>query len=427
MPAGHRQREVVDVGRAAGGPLADQHREPGEPAGKVDVEQAHVGLRVLAVGEDPAVLDAPDQLLHRRMIVAHDGEAVERQVLDQRQKGVLDRVEGLEVVEVLGIDVGDDRDVGGQLQERAVALVGFDHHPVAGAEPGVGAIGVDDAAVDDGRVEPGRLEQRRHERGGRRLAVRAGDRDALLEPHQLGEHFGAANDRNAPRARRDELRIVALDGGGNDDHRGRAEIRRVVADEHRRALLAQALDVGVVAQVRALHLVAEIDEHLGDARHADAADADEVDGADLVRQFHARMSPARPADQPHSRAGRNRSVRAIWEMEDGSERCLRPRLEGSAKRHIHSIYRESCLPISTSRGPREAKLFRNNRSQAVRIPAEFELPGDRVLISRDGDRLIIEATPKSRGLIALLDRWAPLDKKFPDVDEHLPPLRDVEL
>ena len=94
----------------------------------------------------------------------------------------------------------------GQLQERAVALVGLDHHPVAGPEPRVGAIGVDDAAVDHGRVESGGLEQRRHERGGRRLAVRAGDRDALLEPHQLGEHFGAANDRNAPRARRDELR-----------------------------------------------------------------------------------------------------------------------------------------------------------------------------------------------------------------------------
>ena len=27
--------------------------------------------------------------------------------------------------------------------------------------------------------------------------------------------------------------------------------------------------------------------------------------------------------------------------------------------------------------PKEAKLFRNNRSQAVRIPVEFELPGDK--------------------------------------------------
>lgn len=85
------------------------------------------------------------------------------------------------------------------------------------------------------------------------------------------------------------------------------------------------------------------------------------------------------------------------------------------------------MPISTPKGPREAKLFRNNRSQAVRIPAEFELPGDRVLISRDGDKLIIAPSPKSRGLIALLDRWAPLDEYFPDVDEHLPPLGDVEL
>jgi len=76
---------------------------------------------------------------------------------------------------------------------------------------------------------------------------------------------------------------------------------------------------------------------------------------------------------------------------------------------------------------REARLFRNNRSQAVRIPAEFELPGDRVLITRDGDRLIIEPTPKRRGLIALLESWAPLDEPFPDVDRDLLPLRDVDL
>ena len=39
--------------------------------------------------------------------------------------------------------------------------------------------------------------------------------------------------------------------------------------------------------------MAEVEQHLSDARHADAADADEVDGADLARQFHARSSPAR--------------------------------------------------------------------------------------------------------------------------------------
>jgi antitoxin VapB len=85
------------------------------------------------------------------------------------------------------------------------------------------------------------------------------------------------------------------------------------------------------------------------------------------------------------------------------------------------------MSTAANKGPREAKLFRNNRSQAVRIPAEFELPGDRVLISREGDRLILEPAPKSRGLIALIDGWEPLADDFPDIDEGLPPLRDVAL
>lgn len=55
--------------------------------------------------------------------------------------------------------------------------------------------------------------------------------------------------------------------------------------------------------------------------------------------------------------------------------------------------------------PKEAKLFRNNRSQAVRIPVEFELPGEKVLISREGDRLVIEPVRK-HGLTALLAQWA---------------------
>ncbi|MEI9401629.1 antitoxin [Mesorhizobium argentiipisi] len=71
--------------------------------------------------------------------------------------------------------------------------------------------------------------------------------------------------------------------------------------------------------------------------------------------------------------------------------------------------------------PKEAKLFRNNRSQAVRIPVEFELPGDKVLISSEGDRLVIEPVRKS-GLTALLAQWAkepPLDSEddFPEIDD----------
>ena len=73
------------------------------------------------------------------------------------------------------------------------------------------------------------------------------------------------------------------------------------------------------------------------------------------------------------------------------------------------------IPNST----REARLFRNNRSQAVRIPADFELPGDRVVIRRDGDRLILEPV-RPRGLLGLLSSWEPLDDALPEI-EDLPP------
>ena len=68
---------------------------------------------------------------------------------------------------------------------------------------------------------------------------------------------------------------------------------------------------------------------------------------------------------------------------------------------------------------RHVRLFRNGRNQAVRIPVEFELPGDEAIMHRDGDRLVIEPVRK-RGLIALLKTMKPLDEDFPEIDDPLP-------
>ena len=76
---------------------------------------------------------------------------------------------------------------------------------------------------------------------------------------------------------------------------------------------------------------------------------------------------------------------------------------------------------------RHARLFRNGRNQAVRIPREFELPGQEVIIRKDGDRLILEPVRKYNSLAELLASWEPLDEEFPDVDEGLLPLDDVKL
>jgi antitoxin VapB len=68
---------------------------------------------------------------------------------------------------------------------------------------------------------------------------------------------------------------------------------------------------------------------------------------------------------------------------------------------------------------RHVRLFRNGRNQAVRIPVEFELPGDEAIMHRDGDRLVIEPVRK-RGLLALLKTMEPFEEDFPEIDDPLP-------
>ncbi|MEN2979662.1 AbrB/MazE/SpoVT family DNA-binding domain-containing protein [Tistrella bauzanensis] len=75
---------------------------------------------------------------------------------------------------------------------------------------------------------------------------------------------------------------------------------------------------------------------------------------------------------------------------------------------------------------RHARLFRAGPDQAVRIPQGFELPGDEVIIHREGERLVIEPVARP-GLLALLATLDPIDDTFPDVDDGLPPLDDIDL
>jgi antitoxin VapB len=73
---------------------------------------------------------------------------------------------------------------------------------------------------------------------------------------------------------------------------------------------------------------------------------------------------------------------------------------------------------------RHVKLFKNGRNQAVRIPREFELPGEDAIMRKDGERLIIEPSPP-RSLLALLATLTPLEEEFPPIADPVP--RPVDL
>ena len=70
-------------------------------------------------------------------------------------------------------------------------------------------------------------------------------------------------------------------------------------------------------------------------------------------------------------------------------------------------------------GHRRVRLFRDGRNQAVRIPVDFELPGNEAIMRREGERLVI-APVRKRRLIALLASMKPLDERFPDIDDPAP-------
>jgi antitoxin VapB len=67
---------------------------------------------------------------------------------------------------------------------------------------------------------------------------------------------------------------------------------------------------------------------------------------------------------------------------------------------------------------RKVKVFRNGRSRAIRIPKEFKLPGNELILRQSeegGDVTIAPAEPT--GLIEWLKTLEPIDEKFPEIED----------
>src|SRR5664279_2898552 len=64
-----------------------------------------------------------------------------------------------------------------------------------------------------------------------------------------------------------------------------------MADHHLDAVLAQTRDIVVVGNVRALHFVAQCHHHVSNCTHANAANADEMNGAYVTWQSHYFFTP----------------------------------------------------------------------------------------------------------------------------------------
>ena len=82
------------------------------------------------------------------------------------------------------------------------------------------------------------------------------------------------------------------------------------------------------------------------------------------------------------------------------------------------------IPWYISDMRKTAKLFKNGRSQAVRLPAEFRFEGDEVLIERRGNEVVL--APKKKDWHSFFSRKSRVPADFmDDVDDPPPEERDI--
>ena len=70
-------------------------------------------------------------------------------------------------------------------------------------------------------------------------------------------------------------------------------------------------------------------------------------------------------------------------------------------------------------GERRVRLFKMGRNQAVRIPREFEFPGEDAIMRKEDEKLFIGPV-RRKGLAALPDNWEPLGEEFPEIEDPPP-------
>ena len=278
VTAGHAQVQRAELG---GRPF---DRRVNHAAARAERLERHVlagdrGLAVVEAVGHHAPRHPRHQRPHRPVVDArHDG-AVERHLVGEVDEGLLQRVPAAVTLHVLVVDIRNHRDRRRQLQERPVAFIRLDDHVIAASEPRVAAEGAQAAADHRRRIEARPLEHQRHHRRGRRLAVRAGDGDAVAKAHQFREHLGARNHRNPAPPRLVHLGIPRLDRRRRHHDIRVADVRSVVPARDADAEAGEPRRHVRRPGIRAADLVAEVRQQLRDAAHADAADADKMDAA----------------------------------------------------------------------------------------------------------------------------------------------------
>ena len=131
--------------------------------------------------------------------------------------------------------------------------------------------------------------------------------------------------------------------------------------------------------------------------------------------------PAVPAD-PTRKVG---SGSALAQRQGGSAPTpAAPPLDG-LRQPAYAYHMPRHEERHAPQAPRRARLFRNGRNQALRIPRDLEFAADEVILHREDDRLVVEPVKRKRTLAEILPQLEPIAEEFPEIPD--PPVRSEDV
>ena len=204
-------------------------------------------------------------------------QTVHRSQLCKLVERVDDVVDVLEEVEMILLDVQDDRNGRREAQEGIGVLAALRNEAALAADAERAADGGQVAADHDRRVHLRLDGHHGHHRGRGGLAVGAGEADDIVVvAHDVAPGLCALHDRDAELVCADDFGVFVVNGGGAHDQGGALDVLRPVLIGDRGAeCLETRGDVGAQAVGAGdRHTLAQ--QKLCERVHGYAADADEV-------------------------------------------------------------------------------------------------------------------------------------------------------
>ena len=198
-------------------------------------------------------------------------------LVEELLKGLANLDNVLIMVEVVFFNIGDHRIPWQQIDEAAIAFVGFCDKPFALAIFGVAADLADYTTDDDRRIKIIFLERQCDHRGCSRFAMGTSHADGFLRLHQIAEHFRTMHHWDALFHGSLIFHVGFADRRGtHDDVDVIGDVFRALWHVDRRAATAQHLHLIRLVEIGAADHKSTLEHDFRHSAHTDAANSNKM-------------------------------------------------------------------------------------------------------------------------------------------------------